>query len=371
MTSRFFTISSSAALALMGACLIALSSAQVSAQERPSVRIDDNGTVHVPEQAVPVSSFLSPEGKAYLAQHLKQLQDAKATAPLPEEGGMPTFLLPYLHRMKELYLVNRQDTKIGGVPVYIYTPKDGVALGNKKRVLINLHGGGFAGCFPGCAELESIPVSATGGFKVVSVDYREGPEYHFPAASEDVAKVYSQLLKDYKPENIAIYGCSAGGLLSAMSVAWFQTHNLPRPGAIGVFCAGLAIRDIIDGGDANYVGYPLGEARLPWAIPAKGEPLFPEPSYLAGANPNDPLTSPRVSMDVLKKFPPTLFVTGTRAMEFSSAVYSREQLVKAGVDTDLHVWDGMFHGFWYNPDVPESREAYNVMVKFFDKHLGH
>ena len=36
----------------------------------------------------------------------------------------------------------------------------------------------------------------------------------------------------------------------------------------------------------------------------------------------------------------------------------------------LHVWEGMFHGFFYNPDVPESRDCFDVIVKFFDTHLG-
>ena len=26
----------------------------------------------------------------------------------------------------------------------------------------------------------------------------------------------------------------------------------------------------------------------------------------------------------------------------------------------------MFHGFFYNVDVPESRDCYDVIVKFFD-----
>jgi monoterpene epsilon-lactone hydrolase len=51
-------------------------------------------------------------------------------------------------------------------------------------------------------------------------------------------------------------------------------------------------------------------------------------------------------------------------------VYTHTQLVKAGVNAELHVWEGMFHGFFYNPDVPESQEAYQVMVKFFDRYLG-
>ena len=54
----------------------------------------------------------------------------------------------------------------------------------------------------------------------------------------------------------------------------------------------------------------------------------------------------------------------------SGAIHTHTQLVKQGVDADLHVWDGLFHGFFYNPDVPESRDCYNVIVKFFDRRLG-
>ena len=80
--------------------------------------------------------------------------------------------------------------------------------------------------------------------------------------------------------------------------------------------------------------------------------------------------APANSPAVLAKFPPTLIVTGTRAFELSSAVHTHALLVKQGVEADLHVWEGMFHGFFYNVDVPESRDCYDVIVKFFDQHLG-
>ena len=76
------------------------------------------------------------------------------------------------------------------------------------------------------------------------------------------------------------------------------------------------------------------------------------------------------SPEVLSKFPPTLIITGTRGFELSSALYTHEQLVKQGVEAELHVWEGLFHGFFYNADVPESKDAFNVMIKFFDRHLG-
>jgi acetyl esterase/lipase len=324
------------------------------------VVVQADGTVELPAESVPVSKFLSPEAKAYLIQHLRDMQDPNATYA---DKGVPRFMLPYLERQKVLFAIDLEDQKIAGVHAFVYTPKGGLQGKNKARVLINLHGGGFSGCWPGCAELESRPIAALAGIKVVSLDYRQGPANKFPAASEDVASVYRELLGTYKPENIGIYGCSAGGALTTMSVAWFQKHDLPRPGAIGVFCASAG--DF--GGDAAYTSTPLGEARL---MPEMRDGGMRRLGYFSNTDPKDPLVAPIQSPEVLAKFPPTLIITGTRAFELSSAVYTHSQLVKLGVSAELHVWEGLFHGFFYNPDVPESRDAYDVIVKFFDRHLG-
>jgi len=49
-------------------------------------------------------------------------------------------------------------------------------------------------------------------------------------------------------------------------------------------------------------------------------------------------------------------------------------LVRAGVEADLHVWEGAPHCIFaqpiVDPSVPETREAWDVIVKFFDKQLG-
>jgi monoterpene epsilon-lactone hydrolase len=325
---------------------------------RPKVVVDEDGTVHVPPMAVPVSEFLSPEGKAYLAAHLKAMQNGTAGAEMNS----------WLERQRVLFPNDREDTNIAGVHVFVYTPKAGIDERNKNRVLIDLHGGGFDHCWPGCAEAESMPMAGVGRFKVIAVDYRQGPKYKHPAGSEDVAAVYKEILKTYPPQNVAIYGCSAGGMLTAMSMAWFQTHRLSRPGAIGILCAsaGQPGGMNITGGDAAFTTGPLGSTMMP-RIRGGGRIGT---GYFEGTDPNDPLVNPIVSPAVLSKFPPTLLITATRAMELSSAVYTHGQLVKAGVDAELHVWDGLFHGFWYNPDPPECKDVYDVMVRFFDRHLG-
>jgi acetyl esterase/lipase len=355
-----FRIKDIAALVLSLHCFAHLGLAQEKPKSAPErVTVQDDGTVDVPARSVPQSSFLSPEAKAYVTQHLHQMQDPEL---IQQDDGVPRFMKAFLEHDRELFALDRTDGQIGGVHTYTYLPKAGISEKNGKRVLINLHGGGFSGCWPGCAELESMPISALMKIKVITVDYREGPEHKFPAASEDVASVYRELLKTYKPQNIGIYGCSAGGMLTAMSLAWFQTHGLPAPGAVGIFCASAGSF----GGDANYIAFPLGEGRMPGAH----TPSHSQLGYFSNTDPKDPLVSPINSPAVLAKFPPTLLITGTRDFALSGTIFTDAQLTKQGVDAELHVWDGMFHGFFYNADVPESKDAFNVIVKFFDRHLG-
>ncbi len=369
-TRGFRQVAVPAALCILLMFALGAVAQQAANQNTQKVVIDNDGTVHVPAQAVPMSEYLSPEGKAYVTEHLKAMQGIDGLS----QGVL---MAKYMEREHVLYPTNREDTKIAGVHAFVYTPKAGVSDRNKSRVLINLHGGGFSGCWPACAELESIPVASVGRIKVVAVDYRQGPEYKFPAASEDVAAVYRELLKTYPAQRIAIYGCSAGGMLTAMSVAWFQKHDLPRPAAVGIFCASAGTPAGLGrgSGDGAYTANPLGEARV-GSAPARpsggrGAGRGAAPGYLDGTNPADPMVNPINSPEIMAKFPPTLIITGTRGMELSGALYTHEQLVKLGVEADLHVWEGLFHGFFYNPDVPECKDAFNVMVKFFDGHLAH
>ena len=340
-----------------------------SALAQPArVAIDVDGTVHMPEQAVPITEFLSPAGQDYLREHLLGLQNPASQKLI---DGVPALIAPYLDRQREQFLVTKADTTVGGVHAVIYEPADGIATQNRDRVLINLHGGGFSGCWLGCAELESLPIAALGRIKVVSLDYRQGPEYTFPAASEDVAAAYTELLETYRPENIGIYGCSAGGMLTAQAVAWFQQHDLPRPGAIAILCAGAAPTNVAFGGDANYFTMPMGEGRiLPPPQPGANDAGIGR-DYFAGTSQNDPLISPVSDPAVLAQFPPTMILSGTRGFELSNAVYTHMQLVKQDVPAELYVWEGMFHGFFYNADVPESQEAFTIINKFFDRHLGN
>jgi epsilon-lactone hydrolase len=205
--------------------------------------------------------------------------------------------------------------------------------------------------------VESIPLAALAQIEIVSITYRQAPETTFPAASEDVAAVYRELLKQHRPEDIAIFGCSAGGLLAAESMAWFDKEKLPLPAALGIFCASADARW---GGDSRAFARPFA------ALPPRAK--APR-NYFGDNDATNPLASPVLAPELLKRFPPTLLITASRAMEMSAAINTHRELVKAGVDADLHMWDGLGHAFFYNIDLPESREAFDVMARFFQRHL--
>jgi acetyl esterase/lipase len=327
--------------------------------------VDASGTVHVQALDVPFSSFASSESKkAFVRRTTGSREGPPAGADIKT---LREFYSAYndalAARAKELYPVDIKPQVIGGVRTEVITPKDGIAEKNRHRVLINLHGGAFLWGEGAGGEEESVPIASIGRITVISVAYRQGPEFKFPAASEDVAAVYQQLLRTYAPSNIGIYGCSAGGILTAEAIAWFQKRNLPRPGAIGTFCGSASGF----GGDSVHVAFPLS-AQTPLVGARTGELSFSP--YFSEASTADPLVLPINSSDVLAKFPPTLLLAGSRDFAVSSLFNTQAALTKVGVETELHIWDGMWHAFFIDPDLPESKEVYGVIVKFFDRHLG-
>jgi epsilon-lactone hydrolase len=82
--------------------------------------------------------------------------------------------------------------RIGGVHTEVFTPAGGISPSNAMRVLINLHGGGFGANARTKSHLESVPIASIGRIKVISIDYRQAPEFALPSASEDVAAVYRE-----------------------------------------------------------------------------------------------------------------------------------------------------------------------------------
>jgi monoterpene epsilon-lactone hydrolase len=324
------------------------------APSRDTSYIDAEGTAHV-TRVVALPETVSPQARAMLA---RPMSDAPPPESLAERRARN---LEYQARARTAWdaiCPNRVvESKIAGVAVHIVTPEM-VPEGNRDKVLINLHGGGFNA--DSGSYIESIPIAVYARMKVVSVMYGLAPEHPFPAAVDEAVAVYKALLKTYKPDHIAIYGTSAGAIMTGEVAVKVKQLGLPMPAALGIF-SGMG--DFARNGDSSSI-FSLHGLSGPLAPPS-----LPHDEYYVGkADPRDPVLSP-VYAD-LHGLPPTLFVTATRDMLLSGTVNLERAYLEAGVDAHLVVFDALPHAFWYNPALPESIEANHMMADFFVKHLG-
>lgn len=359
------------AAVVMGLAAFGGLSPDVWAQQRPAMAplpaVSDDGTITTPSFELPFSSLASAEARAAFVQRLRAPQpvgaDIAEIRRITDEK-----LARQLEVSKQRYPYTSTRSLLAGVPVETFTPTAGIAPDNAHRVLIQLHGGGFVAGGGGIGgAVESVPIAGEGRIKVVAVDYRMAPEHRFPAASEDVEKVYRELLKSYRPENIGIYGCSAGGLLTAQSVAWLRQGGLPRPGAVGIFCASAYF---FHDGDSSQIWPRMGSVLRLLHPPVTGSTFPPTEPYHAGVEYVNPLALPSASKEVMADFPPTLLLTGTRSSEMSGAAQTHLDLRELGVTSELLLFDGMDHGFYSDATLPESIKAYKLIARFFDTHLG-
>lgn len=345
---------------------LALAATQAGAQAVPSAPAPAHAdaTVNIPALVLPFSNFASPEARDLAARQMNEppFVFGEDVAKAREHYGR--YNDDRLAEMRALYSTREHRQRMGGVPVDVVVPTQGVSPKNADRVLINVHGGAWMWGSGSGALVEAVPIAATGRIKVVAVDYRLAPEHRYPAASEDVAAVYRELLKTYRPENIGLYGCSAGGVVVAQATAWFQTHDLPTPGAIGTFCGtGSGY-----GGDSIFLGQAAtGQTAPP---PSAADSIgIPNP-YMSGVALDDPMAYPATDPSVLARFPPTLLLAGGRDFATSTLTTMHRRLEAADVESDLFLFDGLGHAFLVWPELPESKEAYDLIVRFFEHHLG-
>lgn len=343
--------------------LLLLATAAASAQQGTTAAqapntdtsyIDADGAAHI-TRVIPVPPDLSPEAKKSLAH---PVSDASSPQTLAQRrSGTDAWQTRAGEFSKSLYPVNVAQDTMAGVPVRVVTPLSGM---DPDRVLINLHGGGFNS--DSGSLTESIPIANLTRIKVVAVLYRLAPEHPFPAGLDDAVAVYKALLKTYKPSHIAVYGTSAGAIMTAEMASDLRKLGLPEPGTLGVF-SGMG--DFTRDGD-SWAMYALD------GLSGHLDPPKPGPhnsDYVGSTDPHDPVLSPLFAD--LSNMPPTLFITSGRDILLSGTSILHRAFLRAGNDNDqLIVFEGLPHAFWNNAALPESKEAYEDMARWFVQYLA-
>lgn len=244
--------------------------------------------------------------------------------------------------------VSSEKTEFGGVPCEWVRVQDAA----ERKVILHIHGGSFISGEP-CSKLFAmIRIAQQTGIDVLSVDYRLAPEYPYPAALEDCAAVYHALLDSgYKPENVIIFGESAGATLTLCTSLLLKSRGIPQPKAL------IALSPVTD------LSQPM-EARREFA---PDDPLLEEGTafrlYYQDNDTADPLISP--AMGDLTGLPPILLHAGTNEILAYDAQRFIARAVACDVDIRTHFWAEMEHGLFLFAGVfPEATAAGDEIIEF-------
>src|SRR5580692_5223139 len=199
--------------------------------QRDSASFDADGTAHI-TRVVPMPTSISPEAQRWIAS-LATDQPGNETLEQRRARTDAWRVRDSAEALKH-YPVVITESEIAGVKTDLISPLQ-IPAANRHRVFINLHGGGFNS--DSGSRIEGDPIAHLAKTRMVSIYYRLAPEHPFPAAVDDVVAVYKALLKTYRPRNIAIYGTSAGAILTCEAAVKLKQLGLPLPGALGVFSA--------------------------------------------------------------------------------------------------------------------------------------
>lgn len=300
--------------------------------------------------------WVSAEAKARFAAHLTE-----SAAPV-DLAEARTFFADYNQRLLDKalakYPVEIAEHAAAGVKIYDVVPVGGAT---RSPVLVCLHGGAFMwGEGPG-ALLESVPIAAVSGMRVIAVDYRLAPEHVYPAAVDDAVAVYRWLIEQADPAQIGVYGCSAGAVLTTQTIARLLHEGLSLPCAIGLFHGA----PVPFAGDAA-----LAQKLFDPRAGSGAAPKIEELPYFTGADISDPLVLSAEYPDLLARFPPSLLISATRDFAASAVSVMHRRLIAAGVDASFILFDGLWHAHHMDVALPESVETYAIIADFFRKRLG-
>ena len=337
----------------------ALEASQGAANSQPGPRSLPARTIPVPEadisaaaQALAAAPYRAP------AWNANPPDDAGWRAIVAK---LADAALPGLAKAREQLGVTVEATTLGGVKAFVFTPRT-MPDAHRNQLVFNIHGGGYVYGPGESGTAEAMLMSALGGYRVIAVDYRMPPDAPYPAAMDDTVAAWRAVVATTDPRRIGVVGTSTGGGMTLALVLRAKAEGLPLPAAIA---PGTPWADLTEVGDTyktnewldnvlvSYDGYLSHAAKL----------------YAAGHDMRDPQLSP-IYGD-FAGFPPAILTSGTRDLFLSNTVRTHRKLRRAGVDAVLNVYEGLSHAqYLFNPAAPETKEVFEDIAAFFDKHLA-
>ena len=286
-----------------------------------------------------------------VANHLPVL------GPMRLNGDLQNLISEHEKEFKYAAHLKNNIINHGFFKMELLEKKDDDTPHDKRYVILQLHGGGYYGKLHNTYRaVAAFYYELTGGFDVLSVDYRVAPEHPYPAALDDAIASYRWLMDHgYRSDRIIVSGDSAGGGLALALCLFLRDHKISLPAGIITMSAWADLTKSGDSYQENYDSDPIFGGTKHTMVYKKG--------YYVNHNPALPYISPIYG--VFNGFPPMLMQVGELEMLLDDTVSVAEKAKAAGVRVKKHVYPGMFHVFQLGlSSFPESMEAWEEVRQF-------
>ena len=200
-------------------------------------------------------------------------------------------------------------------------------------------------------------LAAECGLRTLCIAYRLAPENPYPAALEDALEAYRYLLqKGYHPEQIALFGESAGGGLCYALCLKLRELELPQPGCI---IAHSPWTDLTASGESYETNRDID--------PSLTREMLDFYADCYTADRKCPFVSPLLGE--LKGLPPSLILVGSEEILLSDSKKLHQKLQSAGVHCELVVTPDRWHVYLlYGFD--EDKKDYITINRFLNSYIS-
>lgn len=228
---------------------------------------------------------------------------------------------------------------------------------SREKIILFFHGGGFnAGSVNSHRDLMGR-ISRTTNRAVLGVNYRLAPEHPFPAALEDIFKIYQWLLNHgYSASDIICMGISAGGGLALSLCLKLKEEYQPQPSAVVCICPMVDLTFHCDSIERNKDSDWVRLDRLTSSVR----------DYAQDQDVTNPFISPLFGN--FYGLPPLFIQVGAVEILRDEAVALAKKAKEQKVSVTLEEWPEMVHCWhFFASKASEGQEAIDHIGKFIKK----
>ncbi len=260
-------------------------------------------------------------------------------------------------KYEELYLGETRTLKIT-------TPKS-----DPNKIMLYFHGGAYIVGNPESYKSLVGHLADITGTTVYVPDYRLAPENKFPSQLEDGVECYKALINDLdiNPNQIIVGGDSAGGNLSLVTCLKLKESGIEMPSSI------ICISPWADPeGTGDTYTTEMADIDILMGPVFKKMWNYGHQSFLYFVDSdkyeiNNPLISP-IYGD-FTDFPPVMIQVGSHEVLLSDSRRLKVALDKVNCINEYYEWDGLWHVFQLEVNLPETIKSFNMFADFINKHI--